>query len=62
MRGAFQNIRGLNKSDILQCVTDFVKDNNLDFIGLQDTKKEKNHISFIQIQVLNGCPFLLKDL
>jgi hypothetical protein len=41
MRGAFQNIRGLNKSDILQCVTDFVKDNNLDFIGLQDTKKEK---------------------
>jgi len=47
MIGAFWNIRGLNKEGRLQCITDFVKDNHLDFVGLQETKKESFQDSFL---------------
>jgi hypothetical protein len=39
MRGAFWNIRGLNKSGRLNCLADFVRDNKLDFVGIMETKK-----------------------
>ena len=39
MIGALWNIRGLNKEGQLQCITDFVKENRLDFVGFQETKK-----------------------
>lgn len=32
-------MRGLNKEGRLQCITDFVKENHLDFVGFQETKK-----------------------
>jgi mannosylglycoprotein endo-beta-mannosidase len=47
MIGAFWNIRGLNKEGRLQCLSDFVKDNSLDFVGLQETKKEHFNESFL---------------
>jgi hypothetical protein len=31
----------------LQCITDFVRDNNLDFVGLQETTKQNFHDSFL---------------
>jgi exonuclease III len=40
MIGAFWNVRSLNKEGRLQCLADFVKDNNLDFVGFQEIKKE----------------------
>jgi len=47
MIGAFWNIRGLNKEGRLQCLADFVKDNSLDFVGVQETKKENFTESFL---------------
>ena len=41
MIGAFWNIRGLNKAGRLQCVSDFITDNRLDFVGFQETKKRE---------------------
>lgn len=43
MIGAIWNVRGLNKRGRLQCVTDFIYDNALDFVGFQETKKEEFH-------------------
>ena len=43
MIGAIWNVRGLNKRGQLQCVTDFIYDNALDFVGFQETKKEEFH-------------------
>lgn len=40
MVGSFWNVRGLNKEGRLQRITDFVPDNNLDFVGFLETKKE----------------------
>jgi exonuclease III len=40
MIGALWNVRGLNKEGWLQCITDFVSDNKLDFVGFQETKKD----------------------
>ena len=40
MIGAFWNIRGLNKSGRLKCISDFIRSNKLDFVGFQETKKE----------------------
>lgn len=48
MIGAFWNIKGLNKEGSLQCVTNFVSDNKLDFVGLQETKKESFDESFLK--------------
>ena len=39
MIGAMWNVRGLNKSGRLDCIKDFIINNNLDFVGLQETKK-----------------------
>ena len=40
MIGAFWNVRGLNKAGRVKCVADFIANNNLSFVGLQETKKE----------------------
>ena len=47
MIGAFWNIRGLNKAGRHQCLTDFVNNNNLDFVAIMETKKEKFEDSFL---------------
>jgi hypothetical protein len=39
MRGAFWNIRGLNKTGRINCLSDFIMANKLDFVGIQETKK-----------------------
>jgi len=44
---AFWNVRGPNKEGKLQCLADFVKDNNLDFVGFQETKKDNFNESFL---------------
>lgn len=48
MIGATWNVRGLNKRGRLQCITDFVHDNNLDFVSLQETKKESFDEPFLR--------------
>ena len=48
MIGALWNIRGLNKEGRLQCITDFVKENHLDFVGFQETKKKSFQDSFLK--------------
>jgi exonuclease III len=53
MIGTFWNVRGLNKEGQLQCLTDFVNDNKLDFVGIQETKKESFNESFLK--------YVLKD-
>ena len=40
MIAAFWNVRGLNKAGRVKCVADFIANNNLSFVGLQETKKE----------------------
>jgi hypothetical protein len=39
MRGAFWNIRGLNKSGRVNYLNDFVRDNRLDFVRIIETKR-----------------------
>jgi hypothetical protein len=39
MIGTFLNSRGLNKPGRTRCVSDFIKMNKLEFVGLQETKK-----------------------
>ena len=46
MIGAFWNIRGLNKTGRVECLKDFISNNSLDFVGIQETKKESFHQSF----------------
>lgn len=48
MIGAVWNVRSLHKEGRLQCVADFVKENNLDFLGFQETKKDNFHESFLK--------------
>jgi exonuclease III len=65
MIGAFWNVRGLNKEGRLQCLADFVKDNNLDFVGFQKTKKERvsmNLFFLTSLRILTGRSFLLRGL
>jgi hypothetical protein len=40
MKGVFWNIRRLNKASRGKCLADVIKVNKLDFIGVQETKKE----------------------
>jgi len=47
MIGAFWNIRGLNKLGRLDYVKDLISNNNLDFVGLQETKKANFHSSLL---------------
>jgi hypothetical protein len=64
MIGAFWNVRSLNKEGRLQCLADFVKDNNLDFVGFQETKKRvsMNLFFLTSIRILTGRSFLLRGL
>jgi exonuclease III len=39
MKGAFWNIRGLNKVGRVNCLASFIIQNDLDFVGIQETKK-----------------------
>lgn len=39
MKGATWNIRGLNKRGKLQCITNFINDNKVDFVSFQETKR-----------------------
>ena len=47
MIGAMWHVRGLNKSGRLDCIKDFIINNNLDFVGLQETKKANFHCSVL---------------
>jgi hypothetical protein len=40
MKDVFWNIRGLNKPDRGKCIADMMRINSVDFIGVQETKKE----------------------
>jgi hypothetical protein len=39
MIGGFWNIRGMGKPGRARALSDFIKDNKLDFVGGQETKK-----------------------
>jgi hypothetical protein len=70
MKGVFWNIRRLNKASRGKCLADVIKVNKLDFIGVQETKKEiisgeeglnsidRNSLGNIcQLMVLLGYPY-----
>jgi hypothetical protein len=40
MKGALWNIIGLNKPGRTRCLSDFISSNHLDFVGIQESKKE----------------------
>jgi hypothetical protein len=48
MIGVFWDIRGLNKTGRLQCISDFIKEHRLDFVGVQETKKTIISDAFLQ--------------
>jgi len=48
MIGAVWNTRGLNKAGRLKCISDFVLENKLDFVGFQKTKKENFSEAFLK--------------
>jgi exonuclease III len=48
MKGAFWNIRGLNKSGRMKCLADFISSNKLDFVGIQETKKNSFTDGFLE--------------
>lgn len=65
MLGALWNVRGLNKEGRLQCITDFVNENKLDFVGFQETKKKRifrNLFLNTYIENLTGSTCLLITL
>lgn len=41
MRGAFWNIRGLNKAGRKLGLSSFIGENDLDFVGISETKKSE---------------------
>jgi exonuclease III len=47
MKVTFWNLRGLNKPGRMKCLSNFIKVNNLDLIGVQETKKELIPQSFL---------------
>jgi exonuclease III len=49
MRGVVWNIRGLNKTGRINCLADLISKYNLDFIGVQETKK-----AIIDDRILNS--------
>jgi hypothetical protein len=48
MIGAFWNVRGLNKTGRLSCLSDFIKQYKLDFVGIIETKKASIDDSFLR--------------
>jgi exonuclease III len=47
MKGIVWNIRGLNHPSRKLCL-DIIKNNRVDFVGIQETKKEEFHLSFLK--------------
>jgi exonuclease III len=47
MKGAFWNIRGLNKTIRVKTVSDLIKMYSLDFLGIQESKKENFSDAFL---------------
>jgi hypothetical protein len=47
MKSAFWNIRGLNKTGRAKTVSDLIKMNRLDFLGIQESKKENFSDGFL---------------
>jgi hypothetical protein len=45
MIGMFWNTRGLNKTGMLQYISDFIRNNNLDFVGFQEKKTDFTEFS-----------------
>jgi hypothetical protein len=48
--GALSNIRGMNKPGRAKCLKYFIIDNHLDFVGIQESKKETfppNFLDFV---------------
>jgi exonuclease III len=48
MKGAFWNIRGLNIPNRNLCLGKFIRENSLDFVGIQETKKVEFLPSFLK--------------
>jgi exonuclease III len=48
MRGIFWNIRGLNHHGRNLCLGQLIREHTVDFIGVQETKKESFHPSFLK--------------
>jgi hypothetical protein len=48
MRGIFWNIRGLNNLGRNLCLGNLIRSNRIDFIGIQETKKDSFHPSFLK--------------
>jgi hypothetical protein len=49
MIGTFWNSRGLNKLGRIRCVSDFIKMNKLEFVGLQETKKAEFNVNTLRL-------------
>jgi exonuclease III len=49
MIGALWNIRGLNKTCRIKYLSDFISNNKLDFIGIQETKKSEFSDQFLSL-------------
>jgi exonuclease III len=62
MKGAIWNIRGLNKDGRIKCLSDFINTNNLDFVGIQETKKVDFPINLLTLLIgeWSGFTFLLR--
>jgi hypothetical protein len=50
MKGAFLNIRGMNKIGRFKCLTDFISTYKLDFVGIQETNETSFGISELNEQ------------
>jgi hypothetical protein len=48
IKGGFWNIIGLNKVGRMKCLIDFINQNNLDFIGVEETKKATIQSSYLE--------------
>jgi exonuclease III len=48
MKGIFWNIRGLNQPGRNLSLGSLIRENNLDFVGIQETKKEEFLPSFLK--------------
>ena len=46
MNCAFWNLRGAGKKGVSACLTDIINDFDVDFIGLQETMKQKYSPAF----------------
>jgi exonuclease III len=48
MKGVFWNVRGLNKPGRNLSLGQLIRENPLDFVGVQETKKEEIPLSFLK--------------